>query len=264
MNILKITFILYIFQLFFKNSNSTTINFSKNCLIIEEILQNVKNINLYLWNSTDYDNPYINYFIKQFKCPLFLNMNYKVQNIQKFSLENKKHENFIITVKNCKDFENKFKFFIHRTGIYFFIILEIFSCQYENKLRIAWQNIGNLNVYILKTKTEEIFSYDPFYWNSSKKIYGKIIETNQRKNLLELFIDLNGYPLRIENFRSVFSVPIYKNGSNFTDIVEFKRIDGILTNLLQKRMNFTLIRQIPDSNLFGYVSYFIVYGKFFS
>lgn len=132
---------------------------------------------------------------------------------------------------------------INRSGTFLFIIDNLINVtrkyyldMIESTFRKAWTNNANLKLHILINK--EIFTFNPFEWNNDDKNYG-LIEIFNEKNILldENVKDLNGYPLNIEMFWSVFSV----STDNFKTLNfnNYRGPDSDVAKMIVERMNAT-------------------------
>lgn len=127
----------------------------------------------------------------------------------------------------------------NRGGTFLFIIDDVRNNEdHMDKINEtfsnAWNRVNNLRMYILVN--QEIFTFNPF-----KKVNGKfgVTEKFDEENILieENLKDLNGYPLRIEMFWSVFSVP--KDGRSSQNLSLYHGPDVTVAKMLTERMNLT-------------------------
>jgi len=94
--------------------------------------------------------------------------------------------------------QKEIDFYVHRKGIYIFILRRSLINPIETLrpiLNRAWIQKGSLNVYVL-TDSGAI-TFDPFAFDLKRSTYGVGVSIEYRRNLYELFKNLNGYPIRI-------------------------------------------------------------------
>lgn len=162
-----------------------------------------------------------------------------VQNLYSFY----KRIGYIVMGMKLKQLKSYFETFITSSGTYLFIIEvtfigeesvqqneEIFNC-----LEIAWREYNCFSIFLLID--DNIFTFDPFAYDIVKKSYGKIVTYSgtDKEDLNMKLMDLKGYPLTLEIFRSQFSIPIFKS----KEVVGYYGADAEVANILRSAMNFS-------------------------
>jgi len=129
----------------------------------------------------------------------------------------------------------------NRGGTFLFIIHESID-EKENYLEVinstfhkAWKMVGNIKLHILINK--QIYIFNPFERNNDGK-FGKI-KLFDVENLFseESLKSLNGYPLNIEMFWSVFSIST--DSFKTFNFNTYRGPDADVANMLTQRMNAT-------------------------
>ncbi|KAL7029684.1 hypothetical protein ACKWTF_006319 [Chironomus riparius] len=141
----------------------------------------------------------------------------------------------------------------NRGGTFLFIIHEPID-ENENYLEVinstfykAWKLVGNIKLHILINK--EILIFNPFERNNEGK-FGRIKLFDEGNLFLEETLkSLNGYPLNIEMFWSVFSTSTDSfKSSNFST---YQGPDADVAKMLTQRMNAT-VTTVPNKGKFGW------------
>lgn len=125
---------------------------------------------------------------------------------------------------------------INSLGIFVFIVNDKNNENYRKNIsqnfRNAWRNIGAYDIYILIEN--QIIAYDPFLINNRKSFHGSIISYADKK--IDLFKDLNMYPLRMEIIQSTYSV--LKLNKSDSKLINYEGADIEIVNVLKRSMNF--------------------------
>ncbi|XP_017473246.1 PREDICTED: uncharacterized protein LOC108364168 [Rhagoletis zephyria] len=166
----------------------------------------------------------------------------------KFQME---RDSFVI-VTDSQRLSDVATHFVQRAGVFFFVIsdaqLPKDVTEFRNVLISIWIKYRAYKNFLLTS--EGIFYFDPFDYDVTYHGYGKIVPNKNTEPLERaLFRDMHGYPLRVQIFKSVYARP-FINMSN-PSIKDVYGVDGRVAELLQQRMNFTMVLQEPDPNYFG-------------
>ncbi|KAM7361197.1 uncharacterized protein ACRADG_010435 [Cochliomyia hominivorax] len=194
------------------------------------------------------DNQYVRWFLEQSKYPLTVSILYE-QN--EFMVPNKGYrsgQDVYVILCDVNKLETFDKSEFQSAGVYFFIIVnqEIMH-KLSDIFQYMWKNLFVYQIYLLSE--DGVFIYHPFAMKSNGD-YGRIIKYIGDIALKEfLFKNMHGYPLRVQMFTSTYSIPVKDGKSN--RVIAFKGVDGKVASLLQEQLNFTMILQDPDQNLFG-------------
>lgn len=126
---------------------------------------------------------------------------------------------------------------INSLGTFLFIVNdennnENYRKNISQNFRNAWRNIGAYDIYILIDN--QIIAYDPFLANNRKAFHGSIISYADKK--VDLFKNLNMYPLRIEIIQSTYSV--LKFNKSDSKLINYEGADIEIVNVLKNVMNF--------------------------
>lgn len=126
---------------------------------------------------------------------------------------------------------------INSLGTFLFIVNdennnENYRKNISQNFRNAWRNIGAYDIYILIDN--QIIAYDPFLVNNRKAFHGSIISYADKK--VDLFKNLNMYPLRIEIIQSTYSV--LKFNKSDSKLINYEGADIEIVNVLKNVMNF--------------------------
>lgn len=202
------------------------------------------------WDSINEDvkNPYVHWFLQYDKLPVTIS-SYKPQKFMIIKKVSNNSQNLYVIVCSLNQIQRIVKALLKITGFYLFVInneqIQYNIQELHDIFHHMWQKHFIYHNYVL---TEEgIFRYDPFTLRETGG-YRKIVKY-LGENSNSFFQNLHGYPLRVQMFRSVYSRPIYDVQTR--SIKGFKGVDGKVANLLQEKLNFTMILQKPDENLFG-------------
>lgn len=126
---------------------------------------------------------------------------------------------------------------INSLGIFVFVVNdknnnENFHKNISQNFQNAWKNIGAYDIYILNNN--QIIAYDPFLVNNRKAFHGSIISYADKK--VDLFKNLNLYPLRMEIIQSTYSV--LKFNKSDSKLINYEGADIEIVNVLKNSMNF--------------------------
>lgn len=196
-------------------------------------------------HQQDAENIYIQWFLNKNTLARRI-IRYDINNIDKVP-KNRDHS---VIVTTTFELENKVSNYVENSGTYFYIF-DNDEIHLEDLHRIfhgMWQQRFVYKSFILLENG--IFIYDPFEYDLVKKSYGKIvIYTGDAPLGQTLFYDMRGYPLRVQIFRSVYSKPIYDPKTK--KLLTFEGTDWMAAQLLQEKINYTMMLQEPDPNYFG-------------
>lgn len=199
-------------------------NFKSELLNILMFLPHIQIIPTNLERSEDY----LDLFIKEQKMvPVFIGN-------ENFS------ENKIITSTFNDLPENLAKYLELQGATYIYIIDDaIDKRSLEDYSRKVWDEKRIKSLFFL-TKVG-LFSYNPFEDNG--KLYS-LTETNP----LKTYENLNGFPIRVQMFRSVYSIPLLNETGSIRKVLG---PDGHVAQSLKEKMNFTMIFNEPNKDFFG-------------
>lgn len=204
----------------------------------------------------DVENAYIQWFLKQTLIPFTLNTYDEIDDIKNpdteeaISTRTSKDRNNYVIVSNSYELRSTAEYFVLPSGIYFFVITNDADLQeLQDVCHALWLDLQVFKVFLLTQNG--VLIYDPFDANTRGE-YGNIIpyvgaQTIERT----LFYNMRGYPLRVQLFKSVYSKPVLDPITKKVDYVY--GVDGRVAEVLQDRMNFTMIYLDPDPDYFGYV-----------
>ncbi|XP_005179337.2 uncharacterized protein LOC101887440 [Musca domestica] len=154
-----------------------------------------------------------------------------------------------VIVTSFKDFEQTSLYFAKHAGIYFFVILDEFRLRELREIcHMLWTKHQIFKSFLLTNRGVLIF--DPFVWNNRTGKYGKIIQYTGEKSLERtIFYNMRGYPLRVQQFRSVYSKPMLNPITK--KLQHVYGVDGRVSDVLQESLNFTRVLLDPDPHYFG-------------
>lgn len=206
---------------------------------IRKSLRRIPDITIQLGSILDVDNDYIQFFLHQKTCPVTVSV-YEITD----STDVDQRRNYVVScsMDNLRVVSNKFA---KKSGLFFFVILDAFHKNtFTDIFRDLWRRRAVFKIYLLTVVG--IFIYDPFTYDKTGN-FGKIVNI-QKRNLSTIFKDMNGYPMRVQIFRSVYS-KVVLDESNHVKYVE--GADAKVAYLLSEIMNYSMILQDPDPELFG-------------
>ena len=112
-------------------------------------------------------------------------------------------------------------------------------------LNATWTSNRALKVYI--SIDEKIYSFDPFH-RTSNGSFGKLNLNSDNFNVSgERFKNLNGYPLKVEMFNTIFGWSKMKNPK---DVNDFTGPDAKIAKLIAENMNATSQTEMSFSSIF--------------
>ncbi|XP_055842747.1 uncharacterized protein LOC129909699 [Episyrphus balteatus] len=191
--------------------------------------------------NSDFDNIYVEYFLKQKICPLIIS----TYTINVTKALPKLRENFII-VSNMENLKTSVKLFSQKAGMFFIIITDTIDLSAFNRIFGKRWMLGIYRLILLTL--DGLMIYNPFKFNEITGDFGGI-EEFEGKNVITLFDNMNGYPLRVQLFKSVYARPNYN--TILKKMVSVEGADAQVALELQKYMNFTMIFQKPSRDYFG-------------
>ncbi|XP_037941612.1 uncharacterized protein LOC119674541 [Teleopsis dalmanni] len=240
---------------------SSALNQTENKIMTKEIesfmshpLSNIAYINIILRSDVIDDNVtmYVHWFFEHFGVPKLVSTYTKASLKRESTLGDTKldaeRESFIIhtNIDLLKPLVEKY---VQRADIVIFILSDDWDMDNLHKnLYHIWTTYNIFKTYILSMNG--MFFFNPFEYNNAVNRYGKVIQYSKERRLdLNLLKDLQGYPLRIQIFKSVYARPVLNKQTR--KIIGVDGVDGRVADLLQKRLNFTMKLQEPDPNYFG-------------
>lgn len=251
---ITIVVIFVVFCTFIKCSNSSGIfsidenldkknsNFQFNKTAFMDILRRVDYLNLHLRHISEATSNLVDFLIKQILCPIRLTVSPNLRS----HLFGDEQRHRALTVSSEADLEEAVRNYGTRNGILMCILLrEIPEVIILNLAHKMWHQKGVHKIYYI-IHNYTIF-YNPFAHRHNKE-YGALIDINTM-SIRNSFNNLNGYPLRVYIFDSVYSSVF---GDPQTKRITYsKGADSIVAKLLSRKMNFTLSLQWPDDEFFG-------------
>ncbi|XP_062539170.1 uncharacterized protein LOC134207471 [Armigeres subalbatus] len=115
-----------------------------------------------------------------------------------------------------------------------------------NLMNSLWLHSGSYRLFFMKD--EQIYTFDPFAINGTG--YGALIAVKEAQDIPEIpESNFNGYPLRIDIFRSTYSEPAAQS-ANATKTV-FEGADVEVSRVFAEVLNFTAKYMPPDKDNFG-------------
>lgn len=228
-----------LFLIYFSNIKSEYFNNdTKSLKILNEQTKNLDCIRVQLYNM---DN-YVFNLVLNMKIPITISNGWN-------SYRKRVHislcPNFIIQLNSIYDLKPVLDSCATHRGIIFILF------NHE----IDWHQICEIGNYFWLTQkmyrvfyitTEHSKFYHPFLIENGK--YGAMADTDKYK-VEDLFHSLNGYPIRVYIFDSVFS-----NVKAKKDTFKVTRVEGVdakVAYLLEEIFNFTMQLQWPDDDFFG-------------
>lgn len=207
---------------------------------IRQSLQSIHHITIQLGSPLDADNEYIQLFLHQDICPMIVST-YKIR-AQRNTVNNREHYVVTSSMDNLRVVSNQFA---SRSGLIFFVILDDIHREILTDIfRNLWRKLRVSKTYFLTTSG--ISLYDPFFYDDQGN-YGRIADV-ESGDFIKTYSNMNGYPLRIQIFRSVYSK---LNFDESNKVASAEGADAKVAYLLAQKMNFTMILQEPDPNRFG-------------
>lgn len=149
-------------------------------------------------------------------------------------------KNKIFTSK-FEDAEEKLSNFVQlQSATYIHIIEDAVNIQaLEDYSRQIWDKRRIKKLYFL-TKVG-LFAYNPFKDNGH--LYS-LIESDHRKT----YLNLHGFPMRVQIFRSVYAFPVLNQTGSIQKVFG---PDGNAAQVLQQKMNFSMVFKKPNEHFFG-------------
>ncbi|XP_055844522.1 uncharacterized protein LOC129910943 [Episyrphus balteatus] len=139
------------------------------------------------------------------------------------------------------------RFFSQAAGTFFIIIIDDIDISTLHQIfEKLWKFRGIYRVLLLTL--DGVMVYNPFKYDAITEEFGGI-EFFEHKNIVTLFDNMNGYPLRVQIFKSVYARPIFNTSLN--KMVSMEGADAQVALELQRSMNFTMILQRPSKDYFG-------------
>lgn len=214
-----------------------------------KFLQRTTPVNLIFDKIEDFNNKYIDFFVRSTEYPLTIVNRAILHSVKTKFNESAKNENFIVK-SSIENLQMDLNIFTFAKGFNILIMEDkLVSApeQIRRHFQFAWKERGSLNVYVISGN--KILTYNPFAFDDILSEYGQVTLLENRKSYDEIFKDLNGYPMRIDIIKSVYTLPIY-NGSS-KQIVYYKGADMKVTETLKNQMNFSIVLYPEDGSQFG-------------
>ncbi|XP_058448671.1 uncharacterized protein LOC131428640 [Malaya genurostris] len=153
-----------------------------------------------------------------------------------------------VVLADLNVFETLMRCLLDPTGTYLIVpdsAMEFNPSKVMRLMKSVWSNQGVNRLFVLMG--EIVYAFDPF--RISNGTYGFLIELTDTLKIPSIPVqNFNGYPLKIDIFRSTYSDQITgKNGTKS----ELRGPDVVASQVFAKRLNFTAIRLPPDKDNFG-------------
>lgn len=140
---------------------------------------------------------------------------------------------------------------IWAADVFYIILINEFVINYDKIFKDLWQNHRIKNALLISFKEPgKVISYNPFFdrlnvvdWNVSSlnETLNKIRKITRKK-----MSNLNGHPIRVTMFPTRLKAVPQADGTYIGS-------DGIILQMLAKRMNFTPIITVPpDGHKYGW------------
>ncbi|XP_011192951.3 uncharacterized protein LOC105218819 [Zeugodacus cucurbitae] len=199
-------------------------------------------------------NPYVRWFLRHSSLPVIVNAydELELSNGTESSASVGSDRDSFVIMTDSEQIHMVAQRFVQRAGLFFFILsdaqLPTDGIKLYHAFNTLWIKYRAFKNFLLTV--EGIFYFNPFDYSDVQQSYGKFVRYKHKESLdTALFRDMRGYPLRVQIFKSVYARPNF-NLSN-PSIKEVYGVDGRVAELLQQRMNFTMVLQEPDPNYFG-------------
>lgn len=190
---------------------------------------------------TDMENNVTN-FISKLKIPLQVSNGLGTS----LPLANSICPNLLVTINSTEHLAFVLENHATRKGVLFIVFTQTTSWhEVAFVAEYYWLTQGLYKVFYID-HNENSKWYHPFLYRNGN--YGAMVDASEY-NINDIFRNLNGYPIRIYLFDSVFSNVTANPGT-----LTVKRVDGVdgkVAYLLEKIMNFTMDLQWPDDDFFG-------------
>ncbi|XP_017026451.1 uncharacterized protein Ir100a [Drosophila kikkawai] len=198
-------------------------------------------LELHLRSYSDADLGIVQFVLKQPRNSVQIKVNSEEEN-EKEEFTAMRHHFFLF--KDVKDMQQSRNNLINTDGFY---ILSLENQLPEDDQILKdfmsqnWLQHGHSRIYYIQLSTGRILLYNPFQqsivWVKDPKTYGQIYQ------------NLNGYPLRIYIFDSVYSA-VLGDGEN-KKVLSVTGADAKLAKTVAKQLNFTADYLWPDDEFFG-------------
>ncbi|XP_065077553.1 uncharacterized protein LOC135700823 [Ochlerotatus camptorhynchus] len=158
------------------------------------------------------------------------------------------HHNGYLVFTNMSTFETMLKCLLDPLATYLIVLdagEEFRLDDMSNMMYSLWLHDNLYRLFFLVS--ERIYTFDPFEVDGSR--YGLLIELLDQRSIPKIpESDFNGYPLRIDIFRSTYSEPVL----DATGVVTyFDGADVEVSRVFTKILNFTANYLPPDKDNFG-------------
>ncbi|XP_016986840.1 uncharacterized protein LOC108049944 [Drosophila rhopaloa] len=229
-------------------------NFTQLNGLLAEPIRDLPQLNLYLRESKQHQdaaNPYVQWFLHQSKKPLSI---HTYEESQDWAEDPFGRDYLVLVMSLGQLVSNRGAAAPNqKAGVFFYILAdqsEDLSAQeqllLERSCRQLWMLHKIYNRFFLTR--DGIWIYDPFKRRDSA--FGRLVRYYGSEPLDKLlFHDINGYPLRIQMFRSVYTRPEFDKDTGL--LTSVTGVDFLVAQMLRERLNFTMLLQQPDKNYFG-------------
>lgn len=132
---------------------------------------------------------------------------------------------------------------MHATGTHLFVVEDLRVVSENQILRIfraSFKKLAYVKKYVLVNG--KIYYYEPFSVNPDDSLYGQLAIFSESKMMKGLPANMNQFPLNIELFKSVYSVPVGdggKKGKQNVSLDDFYGPDVSIAEEIIIRMNFS-------------------------
>nr|XP_019537912.2 uncharacterized protein LOC109408968 [Aedes albopictus] len=158
------------------------------------------------------------------------------------------YHNGYLVFTNRDTFESMMKCLLDPRGTYLVTLEGQEEFRLDEIFRVMdslWWHEGLYRLFFLQG--EQIYTFDPFAINGTK--YGRVVTLRGPQDIPRIpTSDFNGYPLRIDIFRSTYSEPVL-NASGA--IIVFEGADVEVSRAFYKVLNFSADYLSPDKDNFG-------------
>ncbi|KAH8354859.1 hypothetical protein KR084_012477 [Drosophila pseudotakahashii] len=225
--------------------------------LLGEATRDLPQLEIWLRASGRHDdmaNPYVQWFVHQSKMPVSI-FTYEEEEEDFLAPDPVGRRNLALVMSLNQLISNRGAAAPNQKADVFFYILadqkedlkDEEQLRLENSCRQLWMLHKIYNRFFL-TANETIWIYDPFKRRDSA--FGRLVRYFGSEPLDKLlFRDMDGYPLRIQMFRSVYTRPEFDEGTGL--LTSVTGVDFLVAQMLRERLNFTMLLQQPEKNYFG-------------
>ncbi|KAI8034878.1 hypothetical protein M5D96_012394 [Drosophila gunungcola] len=222
--------------------------------LLAEPIRDLPQLNLGLRmgkENQDEANPYVQWFLHQSQKPLSI---HTYEESQDWRDDPFGRDNLVLVMSLGQLISNRGAAAPNqKAGVFFYILadqVEDLSSEEQLDLEASCRQLWMLhkiyNRFFLTNKG--IWIYDPFKRRDSA--FGRLVRYLGSESLEKLlFHDMDGYPMRIQMFKSVYTRPEIDKSTGL--LTRVTGVDFLVAQMLQERLNFTMLLQQPDKNYFG-------------